>query len=139
MPFALHQSLSTKAELWVWKIKESEEELREGLHFHSRLEQRLAKLKAGSQRKGVLAVQQLLLKAGIDPITMQHDITARLERFMHPRANIARQSPHRNIIAHQQAIKADVVANNFFNKRFGKRAGLAGVNRVEAQMPRHRH
>ena len=73
MPFALHQPLSAKAELWVWKIKESEEELREGLHFHSRLEQRLAKLKAGSQRKGVLAVQQLLLKAGIDPITMQHD------------------------------------------------------------------
>jgi len=73
MPFVLHQPLSAKANLWVWKIEESEELLRKGLHFHPRLQQRLAKLKAGAQRKGVLAVQHLLLKAGIDPIEMQHD------------------------------------------------------------------
>ncbi|MGB2125307.1 MAG: 4'-phosphopantetheinyl transferase family protein [Flavobacteriaceae bacterium] len=73
MPFVLYQPLGAKANLWVWKIEESEELLRKGLHFHPRLQQRLAKLKAGAQRKGVLAVQQLLLKAGIDPIEMQHD------------------------------------------------------------------
>lgn len=73
MPFVLNQPLGAKANLWVWKIEESEELLRKGLHFHPRLQQRLAKLKAGAQRKGVLAVQQLLLKAGIDPIEMQHD------------------------------------------------------------------
>ena len=73
MPFAFHQSISTAANLWVWKIEESEDELKQGVRFHSQLQKRLNTFKTGPKRVGVLAVQQLLLKAGINSYDMQHD------------------------------------------------------------------
>ena len=75
MPFAFHQSISTTADLWVWKIEESEDELKKGLRFHSQLQKRLNTFKTESKRVGVLAVQQLLLKAGINPDDMLYDAT----------------------------------------------------------------
>ncbi len=75
MPFAFHHSISTIADLWVWKIEESEEELKKGLRFHPHLQKRLNTFKTESKRVGVLAVQQLLLKAGINPDDMLYDAT----------------------------------------------------------------
>ena len=75
MPFAFHHSISTIADLWVWKIEESEEELKKGLRFRPHLQKRLNTFKTESKRVGVLAVQQLLLKAGINPDDMLYDAT----------------------------------------------------------------
>ena len=73
MPFDRSYMIGTSAKLWLWKLTETEAVLAEGMEKYPRLAARLSKIKSSNQRKGIWAVQRLLLQAGIDPQSMQHD------------------------------------------------------------------
>ena len=73
MPFALHHTIRPATDFWVWKIEESEEEIRKGLPMTQSLENRLAQRTQEKHRIEVFAVQQLLQKAELDPESLYHD------------------------------------------------------------------
>ena len=97
MPFAFHYSISSHTDFWIWKIEESEDEIRKGLPMPRTLENRLAELKYKEQRIGVLAVQQLLKKAQIEPTCLHYDNQG-IPRLPHQHISITHAKGYAGIV-----------------------------------------
>ena len=73
MPESHKEILENETEMVIWKITETETELRNGLSLSSEALKRLSKRKSSVHRKGYLAIRQLLKSLGIRPETHQYD------------------------------------------------------------------
>lgn len=71
----LHQRLEceNKAELLVWKLEETESELRKSLQLTRESENRLMKMKSSAHRKSFLGIRQLLKLNGYDDQSLYYD------------------------------------------------------------------
>lgn len=64
MPLYKTISVSSGVDVYLWRVSETESELRRGLRLSEYSEKRLAAMRSGAHRKGYLSIRQLLLHAG---------------------------------------------------------------------------
>jgi len=73
MPNCHRETIEDSIQLQVWKITESEAELRQGLTLSPEALKRLSQRRSSVHRKGYLAIRQLLKALEVAPKTHQYD------------------------------------------------------------------
>ena len=73
MPLHDRYTIAKGTCLWVWRLTEREDTLRQGIEMYPALVQRLSCFKSEQHRRETLAVQHLLIHAGISPSEVTHD------------------------------------------------------------------
>ncbi len=59
--------------VYIWKIEETEDELRDGVQLTEACETRIAGMKSEIHRRGFLSIRQLLKRAGYNPEDLYYD------------------------------------------------------------------
>ena len=73
MPEYFRENINNKIQISVWKVKETENELVNGLELSQGALERLYQRKSQVHRKGFLAVRQILKSFDVDPLIHQYN------------------------------------------------------------------